>query len=757
MKKILLSLILFTIGISAYAADPVVSISTEAANQRESISSYTASWKLGVPDSEQTWTIANFNNNKNATSWNNIRCGRKSGNASIATITTDFAISEAINAVEINMIPYIKTADKDKLKSLTLEIADNSDFENAVRISASDYMTEAQNTVEDVIITIPNPAPSRYYRLVFDCLAASNNGFCAVNSIKYYGTEVAGTVATPIISIADNNMVTISHADGGSIYYTTDDSEPSTSSTRYTAPFAISATTTVKAIAVLNGKSSAVASKTLKLNTVNNIAEFIALANSNDTKINCAITAVYQNGKNLYIKDANNNFILSFGTIDGLTDVKNGDQFSFISGKYSPYRGLPELVPSAIGEKSQGTEVDPYEMNIEDLTDDMLNQYVVFENMTITANGTSGRSYKMTDGTNTLDLYNNFYEGNTNGYTAVEIPEGEGFTVYGFVSTNNGTLQLQPIKVEGGTVMETVETPVFTPASGSELKEGAEITIACATAGATIYYTTDGSDPANGGNEYTQPIKFTGDAMTVKAIATKADMLDSDVATATYTLFVEGSTKATFNFGEDGNITTLTTSEIEANNVQTPDGKNNLSGVMFNNSPLTLLLLKNSSNTTPRWWGTATIKPELRVYTNNEITVAVSENGYKLSSVEFTRGTAAATNFNALDVTATTNLGEGQEGTWDKETKTWTAPNGIVNKVVFTVSANARMCGITAVYVADPNATAAGIEGIAAENNADAPVEYYNLQGVRVNGENLSNGIYIRRQGSDVSKVYIVR
>lgn len=37
----------------------------------------------------------------------------------------------------------------------------------------------------------------------------------------------------------------------------------------------------------------------------------------------------------------------------------------------------------------------------------------------------------------------------------------------------------------------------------------------------------------------------------------------------------------------------------------------------------------------------------------------------------------------------------------------------------------------------------------------NAPVEYFNLQGVRVNADNLSNGIYVRRQGSKTSKVIV--
>jgi len=38
-------------------------------------------------------------------------------------------------------------------------------------------------------------------------------------------------------------------------------------------------------------------------------------------------------------------------------------------------------------------------------------------------------------------------------------------------------------------------------------------------------------------------------------------------------------------------------------------------------------------------------------------------------------------------------------------------------------------------------------------DNANAPVEYFNLQGIRV--ENPANGLYIRRQGTKVEKIYV--
>ena len=51
-------------------------------------------------------------------------------------------------------------------------------------------------------------------------------------------------------------------------------------------------------------------------------------------------------------------------------------------------------------------------------------------------------------------------------------------------------------------------------------------------------------------------------------------------------------------------------------------------------------------------------------------------------------------------------------------------------------------------------ATTSAVEGLDVDNEA-APAEYYNLQGIRV--ANPSNGVYIVRQGSQVTKQYIAK
>ena len=79
---------------------------------------------------------------------------------------------------------------------------------------------------------------------------------------------------------------------------------------------------------------------------------------------------------------------------------------------------------------------------------------------------------------------------------------------------------------------ETVKTPEFSPAGG-KCTEVQTVTISCATQGAAIYYTTDGSDPTTGSQIYSKAISVSG-TTTIKAFAVKDDMKDSEIASATY-------------------------------------------------------------------------------------------------------------------------------------------------------------------------------------------------------------------------------
>ena len=80
----------------------------------------------------------------------------------------------------------------------------------------------------------------------------------------------------------------------------------------------------------------------------------------------------------------------------------------------------------------------------------------------------------------------------------------------------------------------TVATPTFTPNGASSFSGTQSVTITCATVGATIHYTTDGTTPTTSSPVYSTALTLTS-TTTVKAIAVKTDMNDSAIATATFT------------------------------------------------------------------------------------------------------------------------------------------------------------------------------------------------------------------------------
>ncbi len=443
MKKLLLMFVMALVGLVAFAQDPIVSITTVAANQKSGVSSYTVSWILGAPESSETWTVENFNNNNSNESWNCMRCGRQS-KTSVATITTDFAISASVNKVVVNMIPFIKTIDKDKLTALKLEISSTNDFTAPeTTIAAENYMTATQKTEEDVTFTIPEPAANKYYRLVFECAStAANNGFVQVNSISYYGdADPTAGPAAPVVKMGANNTVEISAADGAQIYYTTNGDDPTAETgTLYTGAFTISNATVVKAIAVVDGKRSSVATFNAYLNTLSSLEELIDLGDlTHSLTVQAPMTIVYHNGRYMYVAQ-DNIFLLLYGVSSDDT-YTNGAQLDAVTGSYTLYKDvIPEMTNVTLGNVTEGgTPVDPTAITIAEVNSygtALMNYFVKLEGVAINLTNT-----KLTQDGNELTYYNQF------GLTLPEATDGKTYNVEGFMSYHNGNIQLNIINV----------------------------------------------------------------------------------------------------------------------------------------------------------------------------------------------------------------------------------------------------------------------------------------------------------------------
>lgn len=84
---------------------------------------------------------------------------------------------------------------------------------------------------------------------------------------------------------------------------------------------------------------------------------------------------------------------------------------------------------------------------------------------------------------------------------------------------------------------DTVAAPSFSPIPDT-YNDDVNVTLQSATSGATIYYTTNGSEPTDASSVYSSAIPVAGDgtSVTIKALAAKDGMLDSTVSSGTFVI-----------------------------------------------------------------------------------------------------------------------------------------------------------------------------------------------------------------------------
>lgn len=178
--------------------------------------------------------------------------------------------------------------------------------------------------------------------------------------------------------------------------------------------------------------------------------------------------------------------------------------------------------------------------------------------------------------------------------------------------------------------------------------------------------------------------------------------------------------------------------------VEAPDaGK----GIQIEDNSLTsngiVLSFTKAEGTGVRVWNTSG-KTTLRIYKSSSMTIT-APNDYAVTKVEFTP--------NSENGNWGLQLVSGEEGTFTD--KVWTATaDDKVSSVKFEVPAGGTNTYIRTITV-ECTKTPSVPSGVSDMETTDenAPVEYYNLQGLRV--LNPENGIYIRRQGSKATKVII--
>jgi PKD repeat protein len=181
-----------------------------------------------------------------------------------------------------------------------------------------------------------------------------------VDDITWTGYGGAASVATPIITPASGdyfdpiNVSMSTSTDGASIYYTTNGDDPTDGSTLYSTPFAVSTTTTVKAIAYKAGMTeSGISENNYTFPAVTEVANIAALRTQTigDDYYRLTGEAVitfqqsYRNQK--YIQDATAAVLVDDDNDVITTTYDLYDGVTGILGTLSEYGGMLQFIPSA--------------------------------------------------------------------------------------------------------------------------------------------------------------------------------------------------------------------------------------------------------------------------------------------------------------------------------------------------------------------------------------------------------------------------
>ena len=367
-----------------------------------------------------------------------------------------------------------------------------------------------------------------------------------------YNIQSAQTVAAPVFSPNGGSFsaaqnVTISCAtSGATIRYTTDGSEPNSTSAMYTGQINISGNTIIKAKAFKAGMNdSAVATAAFTITGGN---EGVDLGNPSGAPATGSISHNNWDGDGAYDITMN----IWWGNNATSWTVYENDKIVF-SGALQGNSPNAQTAVYSVSGRANGT----YTYRI-----DLKNRFGTTSTNTITVNVTNGGTVQtvaapaVSPAGGTYATEQNITAscatgGATIRYTTDGTEPTENSAIWSGALTiaNTTTIKFKAFKTgmnpsETVTAAYTIQnnqtaaTPAFSPAGGT-YSSAQNVTISCATAGAAIRYTTDGSTPTSSSAQYTGPIAVTG-TKTIKAIAMAAGMNNSAVATATYTIGSSG-------------------------------------------------------------------------------------------------------------------------------------------------------------------------------------------------------------------------
>jgi hypothetical protein len=409
-------------------------------------------------------------------------------------------------------------------------------------------------------------------------LASATYNFNTQTPMPQFSPAAGTYTTTQSVSISDSTS-------GAVIYYTTDGSTPTTSSAKYSAPITVSGSTVINAIATYSGLTNsnlATASYSIQPNgtEINYGGGFASVAgltlngsaiNGDDTRLQLTTgvsdqvgSAFYNTPTNIQAFTTDFGFQLSNAQADGFTfTIQNvGPTALGGDGGSLGYGPNPSTGTTGGIAKSVAIKFDFYNNNGEGT--DSTGLYVNGVSPTTPAvdmtssgvllnSGDSMTAHMTYDGVNLILTLTDIVVNKIFTHTfPINIPStiGSDLAYIGFTGGSGGETSSQKIlswtlTSQTGSV---TQTPVFSPAAGS-FSTGQQVTLSDGTAGATIYYTIDGSVPTMSSTVYNSPISVDSGSVTIKALAQAPGFSASSVGSATYTIQLAATTTPTFSPG----------------------------------------------------------------------------------------------------------------------------------------------------------------------------------------------------------------
>lgn len=402
MKKLLLSLFMVVVAIGVAKAETVTFDLSATAG-------YTNAQEIKTLESGSVTLTLDKGTGSNTPKW--------------------YAGGEALRIYQKNTIDFATSSATEVIKSVIFT------FPGATYVfsKSGEYSFNAGDYSENGVVGTWM-GESQSFRLTIGAAAQSR-----VSKIEVVLGEATGILA-PVFSPAGGTFyeaqdVAISCATAGAvIHYTVDGTEPTAASATYSTSIKVEATTTIKAVAVKDGKSSEVTSATYNVAVnVDNIAKFYELSKESAAEFTNPVNVLYQNGIYLFVQDATGALQI-YGAV-GQT-YKNGDVipagFRGIADVYAGAAQLASPVQASFKAGTTGATIAPTIVTAAQVTNDMANRLIKIGNVSVASDGKS-----ITDASGSLNIYSRF--------TDVTIPQDEKkYDITAIVNLRNGDIQLFP-------------------------------------------------------------------------------------------------------------------------------------------------------------------------------------------------------------------------------------------------------------------------------------------------------------------------